>query len=140
MAKKKKLRVSDFAGDGGPFSEVVVTISIRILDDSVSRSRLAVNIVPDPALEAMARGTVEGDHCGYNEEGVFGLSLAENFNGYEDMPGDFPRMDADLMNGFKKECAERMNALIGKSVRWALDLNLKAMKEAGLEPRHRNIQ
>src|SRR5208282_788539 len=121
MAKRRKLRVADFAGDGGPFSEVVVTISIRILDDSVSRSRLAVKIVPDPALEAMAREGFDGEHCGYNEEGVFGLSLSENFNGWEDMPGDFPRMDAELMDSFKKECAERMNTLISKSVRWALD-------------------
>jgi|SRR5271168_959148 len=140
MAKKKKLHVSDFAGDGGPFSEVVVTISIRILDDSVSRSRLAVNIVPDPALEAMARERFKGEQCGYNEEGIFGLTLAENFSGWEDMENDFPRMDTDIMNGFKKECAERMNALITRSVRWALDLNLKGMKEAGLEPRHRTIQ
>ncbi len=140
MARAKKLKPEDFAGDGGPFTEVVVTISIRILDDRVNRSRLAVNIYPDPALEPMARRTVLPDRSGYNEEGVFGLCLSENFNGYEDMNSDYPRIDADLTDPFKKQCAEAMNDYISRSVRWALEIHRKAMKEAGMEPRHQSIQ
>ena len=140
MARAKKVKPEDFAGDGGPFTEVIVTISIRILDDRVNRSRLAVNIIPDPALEQMAKRTVDRDHCGYNEEGVFGLCLTENFNGYEDMNSDYPRIDTELVDPFKKQCAEAMNDYIARSVRWALDIHRKAMKEAGMEPRHQSIQ
>ncbi len=140
MARAKKLKAEDFCGDGGPYSEVVVTISIRILDDRVNRSRLAVNIFPDAALEAMALRGPEGDRCGYNQEGLFGLCLAENFNGYEDMNRDFPRIDAELVDRYKKECAERMNEYIQRSVRWVLNLHQEGMKAAGLEPRHRSIQ
>lgn len=140
MARAKKLRPEDFAGDGGPFTEVVVTISVRILDDRISRSRLAVSIYPDPALEQMARSTAHTDRCGYNEDGVFGLCLTENFNGYEDMNDDYPRIDANLSNPFKKQCAEAMNDYISRSVRWALQMHRKAMKEAGMEPGHQSIQ
>jgi hypothetical protein len=140
MTRKRTLKVSDFAGDGGPYSEVVVTISIRILDGHVNRSRLGVKIVPDPALEAMAREHYEGEHCGYDENGCFGLSLAENVNGWEDMNDDFPRIDTEIVERFKKECAQNMNRFIERSVRWVLDLHIRAMKEAGLQPRHRSIQ
>jgi hypothetical protein len=88
----------------------------------------------------MARRTVRPDRCGYNEEGVFGLCLTENFNGYEDMNLDYPRIDADLTDPFKKQCAEAMNDYISRSVRWAIEINRKAMKEAGMEPRHQSIQ
>ena len=45
---KKLLVASDFAGDGEPYTEVTVTISIRILGAGITRSRLAVNVCPDP--------------------------------------------------------------------------------------------
>jgi len=73
---KKPLVTSDFAGEGEPYTEVTVTISIRILGAGITRSRLAVNVCPDPALEPMARKSLkvlEKEHFGINEHGHFGV-------------------------------------------------------------------
>jgi hypothetical protein len=50
---RKSLSAKDFSGAGEPYSEIVVTISIRFLGLGITRSRLAVNTVPDPALEPL---------------------------------------------------------------------------------------
>ena len=137
MAKAKKrvkpLSTTDFCGDGEPYSEVIVTISIRILGKGITRSRLAVNVYPDPALEPMACKSLEAmnnDKYGFNEEGVFGACLSEHFNGYEDLEQDYPRIDEGAKDRFNKECAQAMNSYIKQSVDWALGLHKQGIEEA----------
>lgn len=138
-AKKrhKPLTAADFCGDGEPYSEVTVTISIRILGNGITRSRLAVNICPDPALEPLARNALKAlgaDKYGYNDEGVFGACLSEHFNAYEDMNKAYPRI-AEGKDRYQKECAQAMNAYIKESVDWALALNKQGMEEAAANDR-----
>ena len=131
-SKKAGLRMSDFAGDGGPFSEVIVTISIRILDEEITRSRLAVNVYPDPALERMARESLKAlrkENYGYNDEGVFGGCLSDNFSGWEDMEGEYPKIDEDSKHPHRQDEAKRMNAYIAESVKWALTLHKLGIEE-----------
>jgi Ran GTPase-activating protein (RanGAP) involved in mRNA processing and transport len=137
MTKPKKprklLSAKDFCGDGEPYTEIIVTISIRLLGAGITRSRLAVNTYPDPALRRMAveslkKMRVQG--YGLNEDGVFGACLSENFNGWEDMNKDYPKIDENLPDEFKKDDAKAMNAYIAKSVDWVKELHKKAMAEA----------
>jgi hypothetical protein len=130
---RKLLSAKDFCGDGEPYTEIIVTISIRLLGAGITRSRLAVNTYPDPALRRMAveslkKMQVQG--YGLNEDGVFGAWLSENFNGWEDMNKDYPKIDENLPDEFKKGDAKAMNAYIAKSVDWAKELHKKAMAEA----------
>jgi hypothetical protein len=130
---KKPLSAKDFAGEGEPYSEVTVTISIRILGAGITRSRLAVNVCPDPALELMARKSLLGlkrEHFGVSEEGVFGACLSDNFNGWEDLEEDSPRIDEKGKDQYHKECLRAMNAYIQESVDWAIALNKQGMEEA----------
>jgi hypothetical protein len=111
---------------------VTVTISIRILDERINRSRLAVNVTPDPALEGMARASLTAmnlDGYGYID-GVFGACLSENSNGWEDLNDDYPRIDERVKEQFDKDCLCAMNAYIKKSVDWAIALNKQGMGEA----------
>ena len=129
---KKPLRIADFSGDGEPYSEVTVTISIRILGTSINRSRLAVSVTPDPALEGMAHASLDSmkiESRGYID-GVFGACLSRNFNGYEDLEDDYPRIDERGKGRFDKESLQAMNAYIKESVDWALSLNRQGMEEA----------
>jgi len=134
--KRKKeagLRRSDFAGYGGPYTEVIVTISIRILDDGITRSRLAVNVYPDPALERMARKSLRAlkkENYGYSQEGIFGACLSNNFNAWEDMEEDYPRIDESYGDRSRQEEAKRMNEYVGESVQWALGMHKAGMQEA----------
>jgi hypothetical protein len=130
---KKPLTAKDFAGEGEPYSEVTVTISIRILGSGITRSRLAVNVCPDPALEPMARKSLialKREHFGVSEEGVFGACLSEHFNGWEDLEKDYPRINERGKGRFEKDCLKAMNAYIKESVDWALDLHKRGMEEA----------
>jgi len=130
---KKSLSNTDFAGDGEPYSEVIVTISIRILGAGITRSRLAVNVYPDPALEPMARKSLNAlkkELYGVNEEGIFGACLSENLNGWEDLEDDYPRIDERRLGRFDKDCLRAMNAYIKESVDWALAINKQGMEEA----------
>ncbi len=130
---KRKLSTVDFCGDGEPYSEVVVKISIRILGAGITRSRLAVNVYPDPALEKMAREILDAQEVksyGHNEDGVFGTCLSKNFNGWEDMNNDYPRISEDYEDRDRQESAKDMNAYIAESVEWALALNKRGMEEA----------
>src|SRR5713226_1577464 len=130
---KKPLAASDFAGEGEPYTEVTVTISIRILGAGITRSRLAVNVCPDPALEALARKSLEAmkkENFGVSEDGMFGACLSENFNGWEDLNDDYPRIDERTKDRFQKECLKAMNVYIKESVDWALALNKQGMEEA----------
>ena len=130
---KKPLVVSDFAGDGEPYTEVSVTISIRILGAQINRSRLAVNVCPDPALEQLARKSLEAlekEHYGISEDGMFGACLSENFNGWEDLNDDYPRIDERGKGKFDKDCLKAMNVYIKESVDWAIAINKQGMEEA----------
>ena len=130
---KKKLSAVDFCGEGEPYSEVVVKISIRILGAGITRSRLAVNIYPDPALEKIAREALEEEtveNCGFNEHGVFGTCLSKNLSGWADMSEDYPRVDENVKDRYRRECAKDMNAYIVESVEWALALHKRGMEEA----------
>jgi hypothetical protein len=123
----------DFAGEGEPYSEVTVTISIRILGAGITRSRLAVNVCPDPALEQLARKSLEAlkkENYGFSDDGVFGACLSENFNSWADLEEDYPRIDERGKGRFDKDCLMAMNAYVKESVEWALALNKEGMVEA----------
>jgi hypothetical protein len=130
---KKRLAISDFAGEGEPYTEVTVTISIRILGARITRSRLAVNVCPDPALEQLARKSLDAlnkEHYGFNEDGMFGACLSESFNGWEDLNDDYPRIDERGKGRFDKDCLKAMNAYIKESVDCAIAINKQGMEEA----------
>lgn len=130
---KKLLSPADFAGEGEPYTEVIVTISIRILGAGITRSRLAVNVYPDPALEPMARKslvTLKKEQFGINEDGMFGACLCDNFTGWEDLEDDYPRIDERGKGSFDKDCLKAMNAYIKESVDWAFTLHKQGMEEA----------
>jgi hypothetical protein len=130
---KKPLVTSDFAGEGEPYTEVTVTISIRILGAGITRSRLAVNVCPDPALEPMARKSLkvlEKEHFGINEHGHFGVCLSDNPNGWEDLDEGYPRIEEEGNGRDDGERLKAMNAYIKESVDWALTLHRQGMEEA----------
>jgi hypothetical protein len=130
---KKLLSAQDFAGEGEPYTEVEVTISIRILGKGITRSRLAVNVHPDPALQQLATESLEEmkiANYGFNRDRVFGACLSENFNGWEDMDKDYPKIVEKPGDSFENGRAKAMNAYVEKSVNWALELHRKGMAEA----------
>ena len=130
---RKLLSAKDFCGDGEPYTEIIVTISIRLLGAGITRSRLAVNTYPDPGLKRMAVESLKQmkiESYGLNEDGVFGACLSENFNGWEDMNRDYPKIAENQSDEFKNDDAKAMNAYIAKSVDWAKELHKKAMAEA----------
>ncbi len=131
--ERKLLSAKDFCGDGEPYTEIIVTISIRLLGAGITRSRLAVNTYPDPALRRMAVESLKKmkiESYGVNEDGVFGACLSENFNGWADMERDYPKITENHSDEFKHEETKAMNAYIAKSVDWATELHKKAMAEA----------
>jgi|SRR5208282_87192 len=137
MPKPKKnknlLSARDFAGDGEPYTEVEVTISIRILGKGITRSRLAVNIHPDPALKHLALESLDEmkvANYGLNRDRVFGACLSKNFNGWEDLNGGCPKIDEKSGNRYENACANAMNSYIKTSVDWALELHKKGMAES----------
>jgi hypothetical protein len=130
---RKLLSAKNFCGDGEPYTEILVTISIRLLGNGITRSRLAVNTYPDPALRRMAVESLREqkfENYGVNEDGVFGACLTENFNGWEDMDRDYPKIAENHAEEWKRENAHAMNAYISRSVDWAMQLHKKAMAEA----------
>ena len=132
---RKLLSAKDFCGDGEPYTEIIVTISIRLLGAGITRSRLAVNTYPDPALKRMAVESLKKmkmESYGVNDDGVFGACLSENFNGWVDMEKDYPKIAEDNSHEFNHEEATDMNAYISKSVNWAKQLHKNAMAEAML--------
>jgi len=132
---RKLLSAKDFCGDGEPYTEIIVTISIRLLGAGFTRSRLAVNTYPDPALKRMAVESLKKmkmESYGVNDDGVFGACLSKNFNGWVDMEKDYPKIAEDNSHEFNHEEAKDMNAYISKSVNWAKQLHKNAMTEAML--------
>jgi hypothetical protein len=93
-----------------------------------------VSVYPDPALEELARKSLSQrkvKQYGLNEQGSFGACLSENFNGWEDLDEDYPRIDEKGESSNDRECRKAMNLYIEKSVEWALEMNRKGMAEAG---------
>ena len=130
---KKLLSAKDFAGEGEPYSEVIVTISIRVLGGGITRSRLAVNTYPDLALRRMAIESLKEmriESYGLNADGVFGACLSENFNGWEDMNEDYPKIEENGLDEFRKQDAGAMNAYVKKSIDWVMQLHKKGMAQA----------
>ena len=130
---RKLLSAKDFCGEGEPYTEIIVTISIRLLGSGIARSRLAVNTYPDPALKRMAIESLKKlniESYGLNQDGVFGACLSENFNGWEDLDKDYPTITETYSDEIKNEHAKAMNAYIAKSVDWAKELHKTAMAEA----------
>lgn len=130
---KKLLSAQDFAGDGEPYTEATVTISIRILGKGITRSRLAVNVYPDPALKHLATESLQKKkiaNYGFNEDRVFGACLSKNFNGWEDLNEGYPKIDEKSGNTYENACANAMNSYIKTTVDWALELHKKGMAEA----------
>ena len=106
------------------------------MGNAITRSRLAVNVCPDPALEELATKSLREmkvEQYGLNKEGYFGSCLSENFSGWEDLGDDYPRFDETGKRQFDSECLKAMNEYIEKSVKWALELNRQGMAEAGLD-------
>ncbi|MBI1750923.1 MAG: hypothetical protein HY234_11565 [Acidobacteria bacterium] len=133
MKRRQKLKPDDFDGEGGPYSEVVVKLQIRILEDTITRSRLAVNVYPDSALEGLAKSQVSPEQFGVNESGTFVVCLSKNFNGWEDMNHDYPCFSTQQRNRFHRDDATAMNDYVADSVKWILRLHKRAMKEAGVK-------
>jgi len=132
---RKLLSAQEFAGDGDPYTEVEVRISIRILGKGITRSRLAVNVFPDPALQHLAVESLKEmkiENYGFNQDRVFGACLSKNFNGWEDLDGGYPKMDEKSGNRSENECACAMNSYIKTTVDWALELHKKGVAEAVL--------
>ena len=130
---KKLLSAQAFAGEGEPYTEVEVKISIRLLGKGITRSRLAVNVFPDPALQYLATESLKEmkiESYGFNRDRVFGACLSENFNGWEDMDKDYPKIDEKSGNRYQNACANAMNSYIKTTVNWALQLHRKGMAEA----------
>lgn len=130
---KKKLSARDFAGEGEPYTEVHVKISIRILGREITRSRLAVNVYPDPALQQLAKESLKEmgvASYGLNQDGVFGACLSEHFNGWADMDEAYPMIKENGLDEFRRHDAQVMNEYIRKSVDWAMKLHERGMAEA----------
>jgi hypothetical protein len=138
---RKSLSAKDFAGAGEPYSEIVVTISIRFLGLGITRSRLAVNTVPDPALEPLARELLKAmkiESYGLNEHGDFGACLSEHLNGWQDMAGDYPKIAEKGPRRSYRGDAQAMNSSIKKSVDWIAQLHKQGMASALLNDTHLN--
>ena len=137
--RRTRLKRSDFAGDGDPYSEVIVTISIRILGSGITRSRLAVNIYADPALEVMGKKLLssQGKKCyGHNDRREFVACLCKNVNGWEDMNSDYPRISENHPDFLRRDGAKKMNSYVKESVDWAIGLHSQAMMEVQKDEAH----
>jgi hypothetical protein len=103
------------------------------LGPAITRSRLAVNTFPDPALEPLARESLKEmkiENYGLNTDGYFGDCLCESFNGWEDMDKDYPRIAEKGSERSHIGDAKAMNAYIKRSVDWIAELHKKGMAQA----------
>jgi hypothetical protein len=83
--------------------------------------------------------TNEDENYGLNQEGVFGASLSENFNGWEDLDGDYPRIETSGRQGHEQKCREAMIDSIRKSVELAMEIHRKGMAEAHIDGEGRRV-
>ncbi|MCI0625317.1 MAG: hypothetical protein L0387_27350 [Acidobacteria bacterium] len=110
-----------------PYSEVVVTMQVRILHDAITRSRLSVNIYPDLGLKSIAKKGLTEEQYGTNDKGAFVV----NFNPFWlDLNNDYPRLDFKITNHAYAEDIKEMNQAIKKSVEWVLGLHRQAMQSS----------
>lgn len=108
-----------------PYSQIIVTLQIRILRGGTTRSRLAANIYPDPGLENLAKSGLDQEQYGITDDGNFCV----NFNPFWlDLNHDYPRFDSNVPNEVYGEDIARMNEALKRSVEWVLDLHRKAMQ------------
>jgi hypothetical protein len=107
-----------------PYSVVILALEIRVLHDEVTRSRLAVEIYPDPSLEAMAKRVLQERRCGTNHEGEFVVNLSDH---PLDLNRGHPLFDTRVANPAYAQDIEQMNRQIATSVNWVLDLHKRAM-------------
>jgi hypothetical protein len=111
-----------------PYSVVEVRMEIRILHDEITRTRLAVNIYPDESLEKLATASLKDGQYGRNDADAFVVNLSENFSGWADLNGDYPRFDAARTSTAQKEDIERMNRYVSESVNWVLERHKKVLR------------
>ncbi len=133
--RRKGLSAKDFAGDGEPYTEIAVTISIRLPGAEITCSRLAVNLHIDPALQPLAVKSLRQmgiENYGFNEHGALDACLSEHFNGWEDMGNGYPRIAEEGLDEVREGEAAAMNANITNSVDWATQLHKDAVAEAML--------
>jgi len=110
-----------------PYSEVIVTVSIRILHDGITRSRMSANIYPDPMFNRVAKKELLQEQWGINEYGQVAVNFAEH---WIDIYDDWPRFDANVEDELSAECLGEMNRLIHRSVNWVFDHHTRAMQKA----------
>lgn len=96
-----------------PYSEVIVTISIRILRDAITRSRVAVNVYPDAMFHRTAKKLLTSEQYGRNPDGQFVVSFAEH---WLDLNHEYPRFDTRVGNPAFVESIEEMNRHVERSV------------------------
>ena len=94
------------------------------------RSRVAVNIYPDPILERLAIVGLKDDQYGRNDRGELVVNLCEFENGWVDLNNGYPRFDNRLPDPGCREDVEHMNRYVTNSVNWMLKLHAKAMRKA----------
>lgn len=111
-----------------PYSVVEVRMEIRILHDEITRTRVAVNIYPDESLQRLATEGLKQEQYGRNQADEFVINLSENFSGWADLNGDYPRFDAGNTNTAQKADIEQMNRYLSKSVNWILELHRKVLR------------
>lgn len=120
----------EFAGEPEPYTTVEVKLQIRILQNEVTRSRVSVNIYPEPVLEPLATSQLSRDEYGKNDAGEFVVNLSDNFNAWADLNCEYPRFDSRLQNPVRSADVEAMNQYVDKSVKWVMKLHGKAMRLA----------
>lgn len=104
-----------------PYSVVVLTLQVRILHDEITRSRLSVNIHPDPMLQRAAEKELTDEQYGTNPDGDFVV----NFNPFWiDVNDSYPLFHAT------DEHVQEMNEAIRKSVNWVLDQHKRILKSS----------
>ena len=128
MAKRNEIDPEEFDGDGGPFSEITVTLQIRVLDTKVSRSLFAVSTRVDRALGKLARKRSEGGRIEVSEYGNLDVWLPGSS---DQISGGFPRFDCGLGDSYETQTTAAMNESVAEAVEWVLRLHADGLKAAG---------
>ena len=128
MPKQRRINAPQAARDDEPYSVVEVKLQIRILGKDITRSRLAVNIYPDPALIRLAKQGLSDEQYGETKDGAFAACLSEDFSGWEDMNHDYPVLVSRTANAARTQDVRAMNEYISRSVDWVMALHRKARK------------
>ena len=129
MTKGKVTGRVDHWDDGeGPYSVVTVEMQIRIVDDEITRSRLAVYIYPEPAvIRRLVRG-LSDDQVGEDDSGDFCVCLSGGR--WTDLNHEYPRFDPGQHKSPFNDDVERMNEIIRNSVDLVLKLHKEGMNKS----------